>query len=67
MGTVSAEDVIAAIETARDKVMAEEVKSMVKLGLPKNVAYKMVAERYRQRADGEEAETETTASWPDMG
>ncbi|HZB97080.1 MAG TPA: hypothetical protein VE219_00630 [Candidatus Sulfotelmatobacter sp.] len=65
MGTVSADDVIAAIETARDKVMAEEVKSMVKLGLPKNVAYKMVADRYRQRAEGEEAEGDT-ATWSEM-
>lgn len=63
---MSIDDVIAAIETARDKVMADEVKSMVKLGLPKNVANKMVAERFRQRAEGEEGEGETTHAWPDM-
>ena len=51
---MSIDDVIAAIETARDKVMSDEVKSLVKLGLPKNVANKMVAERYRQRNEGEE-------------
>lgn len=63
---MSIDDVISAIETARDKVMADEVKSMVKLGLPKNVANKMVAERFRQRAEGEEGEGEATHSWPDM-
>ena len=54
--TVSIDDVIASIETARDKVMADEVKSLVKLGLPKSVAYKMVAERYRQRSESDEGE-----------
>jgi hypothetical protein len=63
---VSIEDLVAAIETARDKVMADEVKSLVKLGLPKTVAYKMVAERYRQRAEGEEGETDSASPWPDM-
>ena len=65
--TVSIDDIVAAIETARDKVMSDEVKSLVKLGLPKNVAYKMVADRYRQRPEGEEAEGEGTGTpWPDM-
>ncbi len=65
--TVGIDDVITAVETARDKVMADEVKSLVKLGLPKNVAYKMVAERYRQRTEGEEESTEQgTSTWPDM-
>ena len=66
--TVSIDDVITAIETARDKVMTDEVKQLVKLGLPKNVAFKMVADRYRQRTDqGEEETTEQGgASWPDM-
>ena len=64
--TVAIEDLVAAIETARDKVMADEVKSLVKLGLPKAVAYKMVAERYRQRAEGEEGETDSSSPWPDM-
>ncbi len=65
--TISIDDVIAAVETARDKVMADEVKSLVKLGLPKNVAYKMVNERYRQRPEGEEETAEHgTSTWPDM-
>jgi hypothetical protein len=65
---VHIDDVITAIETARDKVMADEVKSLVKLGLPKNVAWKMVAERFRQRGEeGEETAGEGTQTpWPDM-
>ncbi len=63
---MSIDDVVAAIETARDKVMSDEVKSLVKLGLPKNVANKMVAERYRQRNEGEEGEGEAQGAWPDM-
>ena len=67
VSTVSIDDVIAAIETARDKVMTDEVKQLVKLGLPRSVAYKMVAERYRQRADGDEgAEADAGTPWPDM-
>ena len=66
--TVSIDDVLTAVETARDKVMADEVKQLIKLGLPKNVALKMVAERYRQRGEGEEgAEGEGQSPWPDMG
>jgi hypothetical protein len=64
--TVSIDDIVASIETARDKVMADEVKSLVKLGLPKTVAYKMVAERYRQKPEGEEGEAEAGTPWPDM-
>ena len=42
-------------------------KSLVKLGLPRSVALKMVAERYRQRAEGEEGESESgAAAWPDL-
>lgn len=63
---VAVDDVIAAIETARDKVMADEVKSLVKLGLPKNVAYKMVSDRYRQRSDEDGAETDTQTAWGDI-
>ena len=63
---MSIDDVISAIETARDKVMADEVKSMVKLGLPKNVANTMVAARFRQRAEGDEGEGEANHAWPDM-
>lgn len=64
---IAIDDVVTAVETARDKVMADEVKSLVKLGLPKNVAYKMVSERYRQRPEGEEESTpEGGPAWPDM-
>jgi hypothetical protein len=64
---ISIDDVITAVETARDKVMADEVKSLVKLGLPRNVALKMVNDRYRQRGDNEEGpEGEAVAPWPDM-
>jgi len=64
---LSIDDVITAVETARDKVMADEVKSLVKLGLPRNVALKMVNDRYRQRGDSEEGpEGEVATPWPDM-
>ena len=70
VSTIGIDDIVSAIETARDKVMSDEVKSLVKLGLPKTVAYKMVAERYRQRAEGEEGEgggaDGTGTPWPDM-
>jgi len=48
--------------------MSDEVKSLVKLGLPRPVAYKMVADRYRQRPEGEEGEGEGGAAtpWPDL-
>jgi hypothetical protein len=46
--------------------MADEVKSLVKLGLPKSVAYKMVAERYRQRNEADEGEEAAGTPWPDM-
>jgi hypothetical protein len=59
--TTPIEEVIAAIETARDKVMSDEVKSLVKLGLPKNVAHRMVAERYRQATDEDESGGEGAA------
>ncbi|MGC8461853.1 MAG: hypothetical protein ACP5OR_08465 [Candidatus Dormibacteria bacterium] len=65
-GTYSVDDVLVAIDTARDKVMADEVKGLVKLGLPRSVAMKMVEDRYRQRQDGEEQETESNLSWGDM-
>jgi hypothetical protein len=67
VSAVAIDDVVSAIETARDKVMSDEVKSLVKLGLPKAVAYKMVAERYRQRPEGEEAEGDGAGTpWADM-
>ena len=50
------DDVIAAIESARDKVMADEVKALTKLGIPRAMAYQMVAARFHQNVvtDGEE-------------
>ena len=42
------DDVIAAIEAARDKVMADEVKALSKLGIPRAMAYQMVAARFHQ-------------------
>jgi hypothetical protein len=49
------DDVIAAIEAARDKVMADEVKGLTKLGIPRPMAYQMVAARFHQNVvtDGE--------------
>jgi hypothetical protein len=66
VSTLGVDDVVSAIETARDKVMSDEVKSLVKLGLPKTVAYEMVTARYRQRAEGEEGDAETATRWADM-
>lgn len=66
--TLSLDDLIAAVETARDKVMADEVKSLVKFGIPKAMAQQMVAARFQQRVaseDGETGEAEP-AAWPDM-
>src|SRR2546430_13808729 len=42
------DDVIAAIESARDKVMADEVKALTKLGIPRAMAYQIVADRFHQ-------------------
>jgi hypothetical protein len=42
------DEVIAAIESARDKVMADEVKGLTKLGIPRAMAYQMVAARFHQ-------------------
>lgn len=67
-GTISLDDLITAVETARDKVMSDEVKSLVKFGIPKAMAQQMVAARFQQRVGGEEGEggeSEPTA-WPDM-
>jgi hypothetical protein len=48
------EEILTAVEAARDKVMAEEVKSLSKLGIPKAMAYQMVASRFRQKAGAED-------------
>jgi hypothetical protein len=42
------DEVIAAIESARDKVMSDEVKGLTKLGIPRAMAYQMVAARFHQ-------------------
>ena len=65
------EEVLAAIEAARDKVMADEIKSLTKLGIPKAMAYQMIASRFHQKAPGaEEAEPDpfesTTSGWDDI-
>ncbi len=52
--TASVEEVLAAIETARDKVMADEVKSLTKLGIPKAMAYQMIASRFHQKVGNQE-------------
>jgi len=65
---VAIDDVLVAIETARDKVMADEVRSLVKFGVPRALAHQMVAARYQQKVageDGEAPETEATP-WTDM-
>ena len=71
--TASVEEVLAAIEAARDKVMADEVKSLTKLGIPKAMAYQMIASRFHQKVGGqEEAEPDpfeagSGSSWEDIG
>jgi hypothetical protein len=70
--TASIEEVLAAIETARDKVMADEVKSLTKLGIPKAMAYQMIASRFHQKVGNqEEAEPDpfegnATTSWEEI-
>ena len=70
----SVEEVLAAIETARDKVMADEVKSLTKLGIPKAMAYQMIASRFHQKVGSpEEAEPDPfeagagNSNWEDIG
>jgi hypothetical protein len=72
--TASVEEVLAAIETARDKVMADEVKSLTKLGIPKAMAYQMIASRFHQKVGSpEEAEPDPfeagagNSNWEDIG
>ena len=48
------DDIIAAIEAARDKVMADETRAMIKLGLPRRMAEQTVAARFHLKADDEE-------------
>ncbi len=66
--TISLDDLITAVETARDKVMADEVRSLVKFGIPKAMAQQMVAARFQQKVASDDAEgTEGEGpAWPDM-
>jgi hypothetical protein len=70
--TVSIDEVLVAIEAARDKVMADEVKSLTKLGIPKAMAYQMIASRFHQKVGGpEEAEADpfeagSGSSWEEI-
>ena len=48
------DDIIAAIEAARDKVMADETRAMIKLGLPRRMAEQTVAARFHIKVEDEE-------------
>jgi len=66
------EEILAAVEAARDKVMADEVKSLTKLGIPKAMAYQMIASRFHQKVGNqEEAEPDpfegNATSWEEIG
>ena len=66
------DEIVAAIEAARDKVMADEVKSLTKLGIPKAMAYQMIASRFHQKVGNqEEAEPDpfegNATSWEEIG
>jgi hypothetical protein len=71
--SASVEEVLAAVEAARDKVMADEIKSLTKLGIPKAMAYQMIASRFHQKTPGQEEaepdpfESTTANSWDDIG
>ena len=64
------DDIIAAIETARDRVMAEEVKSMIKLGLPRRMAEQTVAGRFHVKLEDEDGSGGAdfdSGQWQDLG
>ena len=71
--SVSVDEVLVAIEAGRDKVMADEVKSLTKLGIPKAMAYQMIAARFHQKVGNqEEVETDpfeasSGPSWEEIG
>jgi hypothetical protein len=71
--SISVEEVLAAIDAARDKVMADEVKSLTKLGIPKAMAYQMIASRFHQKVGGQEEveadpfEAGSGPSWEEIG
>ena len=69
--TVTVDEVLAAFEAGRDKVMADEVKSLTKLGIPKSMAYQMIASRFHQKVGNqEEAEPDpfegNATSWEEI-
>jgi hypothetical protein len=70
--TATVEEVLAAIEAARDKVMADEIKSLTKLGIPKAMAYQMISSRYHQKGGAQEEaepdpfESTGTSTWDDI-
>jgi hypothetical protein len=66
-GRMIVDDIVAAIETARDKVMSDEVKALSKMGIPKAMAYQMIATRYHQKVVNEEEEQLEPPTWPDLG
>ncbi len=72
--TATIEEILAAVDSALDKVMADEVKSLTKLGIPKAMAYQMIASRFHQKVGNqEEAEPDpfegngATTSWEEIG
>jgi hypothetical protein len=72
--SATVEEVLAAIEAARDKVMADEIKSLTKLGIPKAMAYQMISSRFHQGKSGGTEEPEpdpfeatATNSWDEIG
>jgi hypothetical protein len=56
---VLVDDIIAAIEAARDKVMADEVRALTKLGLPRNMAQQNVAARFHLKVEDDEGSGST--------
>ncbi len=66
-GRAVVDDIVAAIETARDKVMSDEVKALVKMGIPKPMAYQMIATRFHQKVVNEEEGELEQPTWPDLG
>lgn len=71
--SATVEEVLAAIEAARDKVMADEIKSLTKLGIPKAMAYQMIASRFHQKGGSQEEaepdpfESASNSSWDEIG
>jgi hypothetical protein len=58
------------IEAARDKVMADEVRGLVKLGLPRKMAQQTLAARFHLKVDEEESsgsqEFDSNHTWHDL-